>query len=165
MEIGLFFSCLYSSQEIRLTDVPAILMATSSHHSFLSTLSQLHLFSPFLLISLSPSPFPLSLSPVLDVFSPRRREGNFHIESQPGSGDLDLTPSQSPMHGKWKCIHVCWMECITQMRAVFASWKCSAIAACCCWQTNWVHPGKNTDFILLLWHPQKMQPNLLRSTW
>lgn len=71
------------------------------------------------------------------------KEGNFHIESQPGSGDLDLTPSQSPLHGKWKCIHVYWIECITQMWAVFASWKQSEIAVCCCWQTNWVHAGKN----------------------
>lgn len=68
-------SCLYSNQEIRLTDVPLILMATSSCHFFLAILPQLHLFSPFLLIfpSLTPHSLPLSLSPVLDVFSTRQR--------------------------------------------------------------------------------------------
>lgn len=69
------FPCLYSNQEIRLTDVPLILMATSSRHFFLAILPRLHLFPLFLLISLSHSPFPSSASflPVLDVFSPQQR--------------------------------------------------------------------------------------------
>lgn len=91
-------SCLYSIQEIRLTDVPLILMATSSRHFFLAILPQLHLFSPFLLIfpSLTPHSLPLPLFLPCLMCSLLGKEGNFHIESQPGSGDLDLTPRQSP---------------------------------------------------------------------
>lgn len=76
--------------------------------------------SPSLSLSLS---FSHSLSPSLSLPCLMRsllsKEGNFHIESQPGSGDLDLTPPSKPLHGKWKCIHVCWIECITQTWAVF----------------------------------------------
>lgn len=102
MEIGLalFFPCLlclYGNQEIRLTDVPAILMAASSHQSFLAIL---FLCRTSLSLSLSPSlttpSLPLLSSSLLLrlMCSLLGKEGNFHIESQPGSGDLDLTPSQ-----------------------------------------------------------------------
>lgn len=97
MENGLFFPCLYSNQEIRLTNVPPLLSATSSRHFFLAILPQLHLFSLFLLIFLSHSALLfLYLFLLCLMCSLLSNEGNFHIESQPGSGDLDLTPHQSP---------------------------------------------------------------------
>lgn len=146
------FSCLYSNQEIRLTDVPPILMATSSRHFFLAVLPQLHLFSLFLLIFLSlslshsPTPFPLPPSPVLDVFSPQqRRQFPYRITTRIRWPGFD-SPSK-PLHGKWKCIHVCWIERIAQMRAVCAPWKCSESAVCYCWQTSWVRDVKNIDLI------------------
>lgn len=103
----IIFSCLYSNQEIRLTDVPLILMATSSHYFFLTVLPLLHLFSLSLSLSSCLS-FSLSLPPLpfLSLFllhlmcSLLSKEGNFHTESQPGSGDLNLTPRQSPCTAK-----------------------------------------------------------------
>lgn len=146
------FSCLYSNQEIRLTDVPPILMATSSHHFFLAILPQLHLFSLFLLIFLSHSPLPfLSLFLSCLMCSLLSKEGNFHIESQPGSGDLDLTPRQSPAR-KMK-MYSCVLDRVhhTDVSRVFffASWKCSEIAVCYCWQTNWVHAYEKYRFFMV----------------
>lgn len=64
-------------------------MAASSHQSFLAIL---FLCRTSLSLSLSPSLSSPSLLLRL-MCSLLGKEGNFHIESQPGSGDLDLTPS------------------------------------------------------------------------
>lgn len=112
MEIGLlFFFCLYRYQEIRLTDVPQILMATSSRHFLLPVLPRLHLCSLFLLIFLShfplpsplhpPTPSPLPVSPVLDVFSAQqRRQFPYRITTRIRWPGFD-SPSK-PLHGKMK---------------------------------------------------------------
>lgn len=123
--IGSFFSllcllCLYGNQEIRLTDVPAILMAASSHQSFLAILFLCRTsLSPF--ISLTHHSLPLlSFSPLLCLMcSLLGKEGNFHIESQPGSGDLDLTPSRcrTPTNENVFCACACVHVCIVQMWA------------------------------------------------
>ncbi len=137
------FSCLYSNQEIRLTDVPLILMATSSRHFFLAILPQLHLLSLFLpiFLFLTPHSLPLPLSPVLDVFSPQqRRQFPYRITTRIRWPGFD-SPSKPCTENEnvFMCIgsstsHRC--------EPFFASWKCSEIAVCYCWQTDWVHPMK-----------------------
>lgn len=128
MEIRLFFFCLYSNQEIRLTDVSLLLMATSSHHFFFTVSLSLSL--------LAPSPVSVHL----------RKEGNFHIESHPASGDLDLTPSQSPA---WKMrMYSCVLDQVhhTDVNS-FASWKCREIAVYYCWQTGCVENSLSAGFL------------------
>lgn len=77
------FSCLYSNQEIRLTDVPPILMATSSLHFFLTILPQLHLFSLSLSFSLSlPTPFLSFFLPCLMCSPQQRRQFPYRITTR-----------------------------------------------------------------------------------
>lgn len=164
--IGSFFSsllCLYGNQEIRLTDVPAILMAASSHQSFLAIL---FLCRTSLSLSLSPSLTTPSLSsPSLLLrlmCSLLGKEGNFHIESQPGSGDLDLTPSlcctpnPTPTNENvFVCVWVCVCVHCADVSGPAAWWKCNEIAvccscSCCCWQKRQAAEprGNNRNVIL-----------------
>lgn len=148
----IIFSCLYSNQEIRLTDVPLILMATSSHYFFLTVLPLLHLCSRSLSLpayhslSLSLSPHSLS-SPTFSSTWCVLCSAKKAISIQNRSHDqvtwiwlLVKAPARQN-----KNVLVCWFKCITQMWAVFASWKCCEIAlccCCCCWQTKWVHAAE-----------------------
>lgn len=119
------FSCLYSNQEIRLTDVPLILMATLSRHSILAVVR--HLLPPFLL-----SLHSICVSLIHTLSLPRlmcflhSKGGNFHMESQPGSGDLDLTPCQrTACTGKCKRIRTCAVVVVVGGGGVAKACGCS----------------------------------------